>query len=299
VVSRALKAADGLVETMVHTGQYYDDGMSGIFFRELGLPEPAHHLGIGSATHGVQTGTMMAALEPVVMAERPGLMLVYGDTNSTLAGALVGAKLQVPVAHVEAGLRSFNRGMPEEVNRIVTDHVSSLLFAPSASAVSNLRSEGVNGKQVHLVGDVMFDAARMFGPDPEHRRQILAARRLQERNYVLSTIHRAENTDNEARLREVFAGLMAAASSIPVVIPLHPRARVALERAGLLDLVRSRLQCLDPVGYVEMLGLVAGARLVATDSGGLQKEAYYCGTPCVTIRTETEWVELVESGWNQ
>jgi UDP-GlcNAc3NAcA epimerase len=233
------------------------------------------------------------------MAESPDLMLVYGDTNSTLAGALVGAKLQVPVAHVEAGMRSFNRSMPEEINRLVTDHVSSLLFAPSALAVSNLRSEGVNGKQVHLVGDVMFDAARMFGPDPERRRQILAARGLEEGKYVLATIHRAENTDNDAQLREVFAGLMSAACSIPVVVPLHPRTRLALEQAGLLDAVRSRLRCLDPVGYVEMLGLVAGARLVATDSGGLQKEAYYCGTSCITIRTETEWVELVESGWNQ
>jgi UDP-GlcNAc3NAcA epimerase len=211
----------------------------------------------------------------------------------------VAAKLHVAVAHVESGLRSFNRAMPEEINRVVTDHVSDLLFVPSEVAVANLRAEGISGTRVHVVGDVMFDAARLFAPNAERRRQILAARGLEEKKYILATIHRQENTDDDARLTAVFEGLMTAASAIPVVVPLHPRARAALERADLLDAARTRLRCIEPVGYVEMLGLTAGARLVATDSGGLQKEAYYCGTPCVTIRTETEWVELVESGWNR
>jgi UDP-GlcNAc3NAcA epimerase len=189
--------------------------------------------------------------------------------------------------------------MPEEINRVVTDHVSCVLFAPSDAAVSNLRAEGVSGTHVHLVGDVMFDAARLFAPDAVRRREILANLGLEEGGYVLATIHRQENTDDEAQLRAVFTGLIAAASSIAVVVPLHPRTRTALEQAGLFDEVCRRIRCLEPIGYVEMLALLAGARLVATDSGGVQKEAYYCGTPCITVRTETEWTELVECGWNQ
>jgi len=299
VVSRALRETQGVEETIIHTGQHYDRQMSQAFFDELGIPRPARDLGIGSDTHGRQTGRMMAALEEVVQEWRPDWVLVYGDTNSTMAAALVAAKLDIPIAHVEAGLRSFNRAMPEEINRIVTDHLSTLLFAPTEIAANNLRREGMAAESVHLVGDVMYDATRVFAPNPEEARHCVAALGVPEGPFILATLHRAENTDDSVRLSTAFRSLVRAAERWPVVMPLHPRTRAALERAGLFEAIQRRLRLLGPIGYRTMLALVRHARLVATDSGGLQKEAFFLGTLCVTMRAETEWMELVELGWNR
>jgi len=295
-VSRVL-AAHGLAETLVHTGQHYDDNMSDQFFRELGLPAPAHHLGIGSGPHGRQTGRMLEAVEAALLADRPALVLVYGDTNSTLAGALAAAKLHVPVAHVEAGLRSFNRAMPEEVNRIMADHLADLLFAPTRAAAANLQREGIGEGKVHLVGDVMYDVALHFSRRAESESRVLERLGLEPGGYLLATVHRAENTDDPRRLRAIVAGLQAVAADCPVVLPLHPRTRAALEREGLAG--GAGLLLTDPVGYLDMARLERHARLVATDSGGVQKEAFFHGVPCATLRDETEWVELVEAGWNR
>ncbi|MBX6323223.1 MAG: UDP-N-acetylglucosamine 2-epimerase (non-hydrolyzing), partial [Rhodospirillaceae bacterium] len=295
VLSRALAAGGGLREVMVHTGQHFDDEMSAVFFRELSIPAPAYELGVHGGGHGAMTGRMLAALEPVIEAEAPDLVLVYGDTNSTLAGALAAAKLHVPVAHVEAGLRSFNRRMPEEVNRVLTDHASDLLFCPTAAAVENLRREGIVGG-VHWVGDVMYDAALFAGARARAESDIVTRLGLDDGGYALATVHRAENTDDEARLRRVVACLRAQVRERPVVLPLHPRTRQAAERFG-IDL--DGLLVCPPLGYLDMARLLQGAALVLTDSGGLQKEAYFHRVPCVTLRDETEWVETVECGWNR
>jgi UDP-GlcNAc3NAcA epimerase len=292
-VSRLLRAEPGTSEILVHTGQHYDGNMSDVFFTELGIPKPDHHLGVGSGSHGAMTGRMLEKIEAVVLAEKPDVLLVYGDTNSTLAGALAAAKLHVPVAHVEAGLRSFNMRMPEEVNRVLTDHVSKWLFCPTRAAVDNLKREGIADDRVQLVGDVMYDVT-------------LAARNADRRvdpwevtpeNYILATIHRAENTDDPARLAAIFGGLTVVARSVPVLIPLHPRTRAILNRDGAAGTTGVRL--IDPVGYLDMACLERHARLVVTDSGGVQKEAFFHRVPCVTLRDETEWVELVELGWNR
>jgi UDP-GlcNAc3NAcA epimerase len=298
-VERALLRR-GVDHVLVHTGQHYDDNLSAVFFRDLELRPPRHDLGIGSGPHGAQTGAMLRALERVVALERPEWIVVYGDTNSTLAGALAGAKMEPRVAHVEAGLRSFNRSMPEEINRVLTDHAADLLLAPTRAAVENLRREGIPGDRVLMVGDVMYDAALQHGPEASDG----AADRLdrlgvEPGGYVLATCHRAGTTDDPARLRAVFEGLATVAADLPVVVLLHPRTRGALERDGLLSGVGARLDLREPVGYLDMLALERGARLVATDSGGIQKEAFFCGVPCVTLRGETEWVELVEAGWNR
>lgn len=298
-VSRALRAQPGVTEVLVHTGQHYDANMSDVFFAELDIPAPAHHLGIGSAGHGAQTGRMLEAIEDVIQAARPDWVLVYGDTNSTLAGALAAAKLHVPVAHVEAGLRSFNRRMPEEINRVLADHASDLLFAPTAAAVDNLRNEGIDPQRVSLVGDVMYDATLYYAAKAEQESRILDRLGLTPKGYVLATVHRAENTDDPARLNAIVDGLSAVAAEVPVVLPLHPRTRAALLRAGLLEPAQARLTLIDPVGYLDMVQLEKGAAVIATDSGGVQKEAYFNGVPCVTLRDETEWVELVEAGWNR
>lgn len=295
VVSRALAQTAGLREVLVHTGQHYDDAMSDRFFRDLGIPAPAHHLGVGSGSHGAQTGRMLEKLDAVMQAERPDWVLLYGDTNSTLAGALAAAKLHIPVAHVEAGLRSWNRAMPEEINRLLTDQVSSLLFAPTQAAVANLAREGIAGDGVRLVGDVMYDAALTFGGRADAE-SLLARLGVNACGYVLATIHRAENTDDPARLAAIVAGLARAAEAMPVVLPCHPRTLAALERAGLLDQARARLICTEPLGYLDMLAAERLARVVVTDSGGVQKEAFFFGVPCVIVRRETEWVELVELG---
>ena len=298
-VSGRLRETAGLRETLVHTGQHYDANMSEVFFEELAIPRPDFHLGVGSASHGAQTGRMLEAVEGVLVEVRPDWVLVYGDTNTTLAGALAAAKLHIPVAHVEAGLRSFNRLMPEEINRVLTDHASDALFAPTQPAVENLRNEGVPDERVYLVGDVMYDASLHFAAKAERESRILDTLGLEPRGYVLATVHRAENTDHARALAAIFDGLERVAADVPVVLPLHPRTRAALEREGRLAQAQRSLRLTDPVGYLDMVLLEKNARLVATDSGGVQKEAFFFRVPCVTLRTETEWVELVELGWNR
>ena len=294
--SRLLRSRSSpLGEFLVHTGQHYDPEMSQHLFDELGIPEPDVNLGVGSASHAVQTAHMLERLERVALEQRPDLMLIYGDTNSTLAGALVGAKLNVPVAHVEAGMRSHNRRMPEEINRIIADRLSQLLLCPSDSAVENLSREGIT-EGVHNVGDVMYDAVRHFSGLARRRYGRVYERwGLRRGEYMLLTVHRAENTDDPDRLR----GLARLLAAIPrrVLFPVHPRTRERLRehRIGLPGNVAAT----GPVSYLEMLALQAGASAVLTDSGGVQKEAYYLGKPCITLRTETEWTELVELGWNR
>lgn len=298
-VSRVFAETENAHEILVHTGQHYDANMSDVFFDELEIPRPAYHLGIGGGSHGQQTGQMLAQIEEVFLKEKPDRVLVYGDTNSTLAGALAAAKLHIPVAHVEAGLRSFNRRMPEEVNRVLTDHVSDLLFPPTKTAVDNLQNEGLSAEKVHLVGDVMYDAALYYGDKADRQSTVLEDLGLTPKGYVLSTIHRAENTDDEQRLKSIFEAFFEIAKSVPVVLPLHPRTRKMLDSIGLLGDVKSALKLIDPVGFLDMVMLEKNARLVATDSGGVQKEAFFYRVPCVTLRDETEWVELVELGWNR
>ncbi|MFB3916899.1 MAG: non-hydrolyzing UDP-N-acetylglucosamine 2-epimerase [Terriglobales bacterium] len=298
VVSRSLSSFPELCEVLVHTGQHYDREMSDCFFGELELRAPDYNLGIACNSHGTQTGRMLEAIERVLIAEQPHCVLVYGDTNSTLAGALAAAKLGFPVVHVEAGLRSFDRHQPEEINRVLADHVSSLLFAPTAQAIENLRREGVT-ENVHLSGDVMYDAALFYASRAEQRSLILQQLGLRHKQYVLATIHRAENTDNLRRLRTVLGALAKISAEIPVLLPLHPRTRKIMQREGMLDDTASRLHLTAPVGYLDMIQLEKHARLIATDSGGVQKEAFFHGVPCVTLRETTEWVELVEMGWNR
>ncbi len=298
VVSRALRASPEVHEVLVHTGQHYDDNMSALFFDTLDIPKPAYHLGVGSGSHGAQTARMLEAIEGLLITEKPDWVLIYGDTNSTLAGALAAAKLQVPVAHVEAGLRSFNRAMPEELNRIVADTLSTLLLAPTDTAVANLRREGIAEDRIALVGDVMFDAAVFYGAKAHAESRILEQLGLASRSFVLATIHRAENTDDTARLRAIFEGLAIVARRLPVVLPLHPRTRATLTRLDMLTAVPKEVHIIDPVGYLDMVMLEKNAALIATDSGGVQKEAFFFRVPCRTLRDETEWVELVELGWN-
>jgi UDP-GlcNAc3NAcA epimerase len=293
-VTHAL-AARGIEEVLVHTGQHYDRLMSDVFFSEMEIPEPRHELGIGGLSHGAMTGRMLEALEGVIASERPRWVLVYGDTNSTLAGALAGAKLGIPVAHVEAGLRSFNMRMPEEINRRLADHLSALLLAPTDVAVANLRNEGIT-HGVERVGDVMYDAALQFAETAKRRSTVLARLGLRPGAYALATVHRAENTDERSRLENIIGALGELAGEIEVVLPLHPRTRKLLERVG--SPAPRGLKVVEPVGFLDMLLLEQNARLVATDSGGVQKEAYFYGVPCVTLRDETEWVELVECGAN-
>jgi len=291
-VGRALRA-QGLTEVLVHTGQHYDHNMSALFFDELDIPEPDYHLGVGSGPHGWQTGQMLARIEEILLKEQPDWVLVYGDTNSTLAGALAAVKLHIPVAHVEAGLRSFNRRMPEEHNRVLTDHIADLLLCPSQTAVDNLAEEGIT-QGVHLVGDVMYDALLFAAERAKTHSTILTDLRLNEKGYALATVHRAENTDDPARLQGIFAAFDALDTL--VVLSLHPRTRKALERMGYSPAPHVRL--IEPVGYLDMVQLEQAARLILTDSGGIQKEAYWLGVPCITLRDETEWVETVEAGWN-
>lgn len=293
-VSRAFSQRSGVVERLVHTGQHYDAGLSDVFFEELGIPAPAHHLGVGSGSHGAQTGQMLAAIEKVLLEEKPDVVLVYGDTNSTLAGALAAAKLHIPVAHVEAGLRSFNRRMPEEINRVMTDHLATLLHCPTKVAVEHLRNEGLT-KGVHHVGDVMFDVARAVAERAEQQSPLRTSG-LAKSGFVLATIHRAENTDEPARLESIFSALSELAKERPVYFPVHPRTRAIIEKRGLSV---QGVQLADPVGLVDMTWLERNAAIVVTDSGGVQKEAYFHRTPCVTVRTETEWVETVSAGWNR
>ena len=281
-------------EVLVHTGQHYDYEMSGVFFAGLHIPAPELKLGVGSGSHAEQTGAMLVGMEEVLIAERPDWVIIYGDTNSTLAGALAAAKLCVPVAHIEAGLRSFNRHMPEEVNRTVADHLSDLLLCPSNTAVNNLSAEGIS-RNVHLVGDVMLDVLQWARLEIQtNPPAILDRLGLRGTSYLLATVHRSENTDDPARLSRILRALNSLDEII--VFPVHPRTRKAMAAAG--GGLNPHVRSIDPVGYLDMLALTASARLVLTDSGGLQKEAYWLGVPCLTLREETEWVETVEAGWN-
>lgn len=296
-MSRALAPAilrGEVRHVLVHTGQHYDANMSDVFFEELGIPPADINLGIATGSHGVMTGVMLAGVEQVLLSQRPDWVLVYGDTNSTLAGCLAAVKLHIPVAHVEAGLRSFNRRMPEEINRVLTDHASNLLLCPTGRAVENLDAEGIR-KGVHLVGDVMFDIAMHYRDLPRPR-CILEHLGLRPGEFITTTCHRAENTDEPARLAAIVSCINEAAERLPVVLPLHPRTRARLAEQD-LQLSESVKQ-LDPVGYLDMLDLQRHSAVILTDSGGVQKEAYILGVPCVTMRDETEWVETVEAGWN-
>jgi UDP-N-acetylglucosamine 2-epimerase len=291
VVSRAIRKKDS--EVLIHTGQHYDVNMSDIFFRELGIPDPDYHLGIGSGRHGAQTGKMLEAIEEVLLKEDPDVLLIYGDTNSTLAGALAAAKLHIPVAHVEAGLRSFNRKMPEEINRIMADHVSTWLFAPTRTAVVNLEREGITAG-VHLTGDVMYDIFKQTSQIAGEKSTILEQLNLVPRHYYLLTLHRAENTDDPERLNTIIRTL--ADSGLPIIFPIHPRTRSKIQQ---FHINPNGLKLIEPVGYLDMLRLELNAVAVFTDSGGVQKEAYMARVPCITLRDETEWVETVEAGWNR
>lgn len=299
VVSAAIAQTDGLEEVVVHTGQHFDANMSDVFFQELGMEKPKYQLDIHGGSHGDMTGRMLIAVERVILEEKPDIVLVYGDTNSTLAGALAAVKLHIPVAHVEAGLRSFNMRMPEEVNRILTDRISRWLFTPTDTATGNLLREGVAAEQITQVGDVMYDVALHHGALVDETGGAMQRLGLAPRSYVLATIHRAENTDAPQRLATIVEALSAVAAAQPVVWPLHPRTRGILERLGLMQLASSALKLTDPVGYLDMVQLEKHAAVVVTDSGGVQKEAFFHKVPCVTLRDETEWVELVKAGWNR
>lgn len=311
-----------LKEIIVHTGQHYDDNMSQIFFDELEIPKPDYNLGIGGGSHGQNTGRMLEAIESVLLEERPDWVLVYGDTDSTLAGALAAAKLHIPMAHVEAGLRSFNRRMPEEINRVLTDHAAALLFAPTRTAIENLRKEGFSNivqdafpsdpsqlqsiqsfqlPAVINVGDVMYDAALFYAAKAEKQSRIIQSLGLTPKNYVLATVHRAENTDDPDRLKAIVATLAEISNDFPVILPLHPRTRNKLKTLDqeFIAHCSSLITMIDPLGYLDMVMLEKNAAVIATDSGGVQKEAFFHGVPCVTLRKETEWVELLELGWNR
>ena len=286
-------------EILVHSGQHYDRELSEVFFEELGLPPPAHELGVGSGSHAEQTGALLTAVEPVVHVIAPDALLVYGDTNTTLAGSLVAAKSRIPLAHIEAGMRSFDRAMPEEINRVVADCVSGLLLCSTETAVENLRSEGL-AENARLIGDVMADVALRLGPIAERRSQALQRLRLEPRSYILATAHRAGNVDQPAQLERLLAVLARMAELAPVVIALHPRTRARIEALGASGHLESRgVRVIEPVGYLDFTCLLRQARAVLTDSGGVQKEAYLASVPCVTMRETTEWVETVELGWNR
>ena len=294
-------------EVLVHTGQHYDYMMDKVFFEELKLPRPDYHLGVGSGSHAKQTGKMLERIEMVLQKERPEGVLVYGDTNSTLAGALAAAKLKIPVAHVEAGLRSFNRAMPEEVNRLLTDHLSTFLFCPTDQAVRNLLKEGIKDggtRIVKNVGDVMYDSILYYSKITEKKSRILHDLNLVNQQsaisnpqYYLATLHRAENTDDPKKLKSIFRALDEIGKKTPVVLPLHPRTKKMIKAYHLFSEFKS-IKFIEPVSYLDMLKLGKNAKAILTDSGGVQKEAYWFGVPCLTLREETEWVETIKSGWN-
>jgi UDP-N-acetylglucosamine 2-epimerase (non-hydrolysing) len=282
-------------EIIIHTGQHYDYDMDRIFFDELSIPAPDYHLGVGSGSHGAQTGEMLKGIETILMKERPDWVVVFGDTNTTLAGALAAVKLQIPIAHVEAGLRSFDRTMPEEINRILTDHISDLLFCPSQAAVDHLRREGVE-RGVHVTGDVMVDILVRCSRIARETSTVLDDLDLTGTPYFLATVHRAENTDNPERLKGIVEAFTAIET--PIVFPCHPRTEKLLKAAGLYDRLARSVRIVAPVGYLDMLLLEQHARKILTDSGGVQKEAYLLQVPCITLRESTEWRETLEDGWN-
>ncbi len=282
-------------EILVHTGQHYDEELSDVFFDELGIPEPDYNLGVGSDAHGRQTAAMLEGIEEIIETEEPDIVLLYGDTNSTLAGAIAASKTDPIIAHVEAGLRSYNREMPEEINRILTDHASDLLFPPSESAADTLEQEGIT-EGVHVVGDVMYDAILWARDVAEDESDVLERVGVEESEFILSTVHRAGNTDDPDRLESIINALSNA--PLPVVLPVHPRTENRLREHELLEQATSEIEVIDPVSYLDFVRLIDASERVATDSGGVQKEAFYLDTPCVTMREETEWIETVNSGWN-
>ncbi len=297
-------------EILVHTGQHYDYLMDRVFFEELELPKPDYHLGVGSGSHARQTGMMLERIETVLKKEKPEVVIVYGDTNSTLSGALAAVKLNIPVAHVEAGLRSYNRAMPEEINRLLTDHLSTFLFCPTKQAVENLLKEGIKDgedKVVKKVGDVMYDSILYYSELAEKKSTILQDlglllpktlnSKLITPNYYLATLHRAENTDNPKRLKSILKALNEIGKDVPVILPLHPRTKKMMKTYHLFSETQG-IKLIDPVSYLDMLKLEKNAKAILTDSGGVQKEAYWFGVPCFTLRDETEWVETIQSGWN-
>ena len=294
-INRQLRSMRGIHEVLVYTGQHYDPEMSDVFFEELDIQAPGYNLGIHGGGHGEMTGKMLIEIDAVLLSERPDAVLVYGDTNSTLAGALAASKLHIPVVHVEAGLRSFNRIMPEEINRVLTDHISTLLFCPTSTSVRNLEVEGIK-QGVYHVGDVMYDVAMHTRKRAENLSTIVDRLNLNRDHYVVATVHRAENTDDPTLLKNILNYLQKNAGDHLIIFPLHPRTRASIKRHGLsLD----GFNVVPPLGYLDMTQLVANAACIYTDSGGLQKEAYFHRVPCVTLRTETEWVETIEAGWNR
>ena len=290
-LSRIVSESNDFKEVIVHTGQHFDQNMSEIFFEELNISKPDYNLGIGGSSHGEMTGRQLEALENVMVDEQPDCVIVYGDTNSTLAGAIAAAKLNITLVHIEAGLRSHNRKMPEEINRILTDHASDILFTPTDLGAENLINEGITNDKIFNVGDVMYDASIFFS------KKAVKSKIIDDLNidhFVLATIHRAENTDNPERLEKIFKGLSK--STIPVILPLHPRTKSCLEEFNIK--LGENINLIEPVGYLEMIWLESNCQIICTDSGGVQKEAYFFKKPCITMRDETEWIELVDSGWN-
>ncbi len=283
---------------VIHTGQHYDDNLSEIFFRELKILKPKYNLNVGSLRHGEQTGQMLSSIEKILLKEIPDWVLVYGDTNSTAAGALAASKLGIPIAHVEAGLRSYNRQMPEEINRVLTDHLSSVWFCPTVRAVKQLKKEGIGGRKVCRVGDVMYDAENFFGKSAQRKSKLLDKLHLTPKKYILATIHRAENTDDLKRLRIIVGALQKISKKIQIVFPLHPRTKKSLKIIG-TSLEEENIHFIPPIGYLDMMMLEKQAAIIVTDSGGIQKEAFFYKIPCVTLRNETEWPETISLGWNR
>ena len=299
VVSQAIRNRESISEFLVHTGQHFDENMSRVFFEEMGIAEPDANLGISGGGHGSMTGQMLIRMEELLVEQNPDYVLVYGDTNSTLAGALAASKLNIPCAHVEAGLRSDNRAMPEEINRILVDHACDLLFAPNEEAVKRLRREGIADKKVVRTGDVMLDAAKMFGQKAMSQSMILQRLSLKEKCFALCTLHRAENVDSREVLKWLVEGLGQVAKTLPIILPIHPRTRARLTEFELIDQLSPEITIVDPVGYLDILRLESTASLILTDSGGMQKEAFFQQVPCVTLRSETEWIELLPGGHNR
>jgi len=294
-VCKALEQA-GYDEFIVHTGQHYDVQMSRVFFDEMGIPQPDVNLGVGSGNHGKQTGEMLIKIEQILLSEKPDWVLVYGDTNSTLAGALAAAKLHIPIVHVEAGLRSFNRAMPEEHNRVLTDHIADLLFCPTQTAVDNLSDENIT-MGVHLVGDTMYDAVLAFSEIAKRKSAILKKLNIKQKQYFLITLHRPYNTDVPENLHNILSALGTVEQT--VVFPVHPRTRKNIDQLGIdTRQIASNVVFIEPVGYLDMLMLEQNSEMILTDSGGVQKEAFFSKVPCITLRAETEWIETVEEGWN-
>ncbi len=296
-VSAELSKTQGIDEILVHTGQHYDQEMSDVFFKDLNIPQPKYNLNVGGSSHGKMTGQMLIDLEIILQKEKPNVLLVYGDTNSTLAGALAATKLHIPVAHVEAGLRSFNKKMPEEINRIMTDHCSEVLFSPTKLATTHLVNEGLSEHFIVQVGDVMLDVCLLFQDmvKDEHIENFQPY--ISNGKFVLATVHRQENTDNRDKLLNILSGLQEVSKELPVLFPIHPRTKKCIEQFDLGEYLNG-ITLVPPLGYLEMVGLQMRASVIATDSGGVQKEAFFHEVPCVTLREETEWVELVDAGWN-